>query len=223
MITISPSLLAADFARLKQELDDIEKGGADMLHLDVMDGHFVPNISFGLPVIAALRKVSALFFDVHIMISQPMRYLQELKEAGADLVNFHLEAEGDPGEIIDAIHALGMQAGITLKPGTPAEEVLPYLDRVELVLVMTVEPGFGGQKFREEMMPKLHEIALCARRRGLDKLIIQVDGGVSRDTIAVCAKNGANSFVAGSAVFGRPDYAKEIAGLRELAQTTEVD
>lgn len=217
MITISPSLLAADFSRLGQELEDIKKGGADMLHLDVMDGHFVPNISFGMPVIAALRAASDLLFDVHIMISQPQKYLTELAKAGADIITFHLEAEGDPGETIHAIHKLGKRAGICLKPGTPAALVLPYLHRLELVLVMTVEPGFGGQSFMTDMMPKLAEIATAAQRQGLHDLMIQVDGGIGWATIGQCAQNGANSFVAGSAIFGKGDYGTQIATLRSLA------
>ncbi|MEG2073397.1 MAG: ribulose-phosphate 3-epimerase [Angelakisella sp.] len=208
MITISPSLLAADFARLGVELQNIKLAGADMLHLDVMDGHFVPNISFGMPVIAALRKVSDLFFDVHIMISEPQKYLAVLKGAGADLITFHCEAQGDP-------------AGISLSPDTPVERVLPYIAKADLVLVMTVVPGFGGQKFREDMMPKLAAVAARAAELGRDDLMLQVDGGITRDTIGICAQNGANSFVAGSAVFGSGDYKEKIAALRLCARSRE--
>lgn len=222
MAVISPSLLAADFSRLGQELDSIKKGGAEMLHLDIMDGHFVPNISFGMPVIASLRPVSDLIFDVHIMISEPLKYIEELAGCGADIITFHLEAEGDAGATIDAIHALGKKAGVSIKPGTAAAEVLPYMDKADLVLVMTVEPGFGGQKFRSDMMPKLKEIAEKAKELGRDDLLIQVDGGVSRDTIALCAANGANCFVAGSAIFGKADYRGEIAALRAAAEAPEV-
>ena len=217
MITISPSLLAADFTRLNQELADIKAGGAEMIHLDVMDGHFVPNISFGMPVINALKKVSDLIFDVHIMISNPQQYLEELKKSGADIVTFHLEANGDPSETIDKIHALGMKAGIAISPDTDGASVLPYLSKIELVLVMTVIPGFGGQKFRADMMPKLEMISAKAKELHLDQLMIQVDGGVARDTIAQCGANGANCFVAGSAIFGKPDYKEEISTLRCLA------
>ena len=218
-MTFSPSLLAADFTRLQQELDHIAAAGAQMLHLDVMDGHFVPNISFGMPVIASLRAASSLLFDVHIMVSDPLRWLEPLQKAGADIITFHLEATDNPQQVIDAIHALGMKAGLSVKPGTPVETLLSYLPSLELALVMTVEPGFGGQKFMAEMMPKLTAIAAEAKRLGKADFYVQVDGGVARDTIATCAAAGANCFVAGSAIFGKPDYTLEIAALNQLAES----
>ena len=215
---ISPSLLAADFARLDRQLDAVAKGGADMLHLDVMDGVFVPNISFGMPVIASLRRVTDLFFDVHIMIVEPQRYVEALAKAGADGITFHVEAAEDPGAVIDLIHRQGIKAGITLSPDTPAQAILPYLDRVELALVMTVKPGVGGQSFREDMMPKLEAIADRARRLGREDLILQVDGGIDERTAPLCAARGANCFVAGSAVFGTEELGGAISAIRQAAQ-----
>ena len=211
---VSASLMCADLLDLRGSVRELERSGVDWLHCDVMDGHFVPNISFGMPVIKCIRPVSDLFFDVHIMISQPQKYITDLKKSGADLVTFHVEAEGDPAETIRMIHAEGMKAGISVKPGTPVEVLAPYLDEVELVLVMTVEPGFGGQSFMEDMMPKLRWL----REHCRPDTVLQVDGGINRRTIAVAAAAGADCFVAGSAVFGKEDYGTEIAALRELAE-----
>lgn len=217
-IKISPSLLAADFSRLAEELAAVEAAGADMLHLDVMDGVFVPNISFGMPVIASLRKVSGLYFDVHIMIVDPIRHIDALAKAGADGITFHIEAADDPGAVIDKIKAHGLRAGITLRPGTAVEELLPWLEQVDLALVMTVEPGFGGQSFMKNMMEKVTAIRREARRIGKSGLIVQVDGGVDRNTAGICAGAGADCLVAGSAVFGKNDYAEEIAAIRAAAE-----
>ena len=213
---ISPSVLACDFARLGQEVAAMQQAGADMIHLDVMDGHFVPNLSFGAPVIASLHRHTTMFLDVHLMISDPLRYVEDFAAAGADLITFHLESDSDPGATIDRIHGLGKKAGIALKPATPAQAVLPFLDRLELVLVMTVEPGFGGQSFMAHQMDKLGQISRACREAGL-QTDLQVDGGIDLATAPVVAAHGANVLVAGSALFGRPDYQKAVEELRASA------
>ena len=213
MIKVSPSVLACDLSKLCDEVKSIELAGADMVHIDVMDGMFVTNISFGLPVIASLRKNSDMFFDVHLMIEKPERYIARFIEAGADLVTFHYEATEVCEDNLDLIHSYGKMAGISVKPGTPVEAVYPLLDKCDLVLVMTVEPGYGGQAFMPETLEKIEKLRAEIDRRGL-KVDIQVDGGINEQTGILVKKAGANNLVAGSYVFKAEDKEVAIDSLR---------
>ncbi|MCI6647630.1 MAG: ribulose-phosphate 3-epimerase [Oscillospiraceae bacterium] len=216
MVKIAPSILSADFCRLGAEVEDIRRGGADYVHVDVMDGIFVPNISIGIPVVKSLRNSTDMFLDVHLMIDRPHRYVEEFCKAGADLVVFHVEAD-QPQDLLAAIatvKAMGKKVGLSVKPKTPAEVLRPYLDQLDLVLVMTVEPGFGGQSFMHDMLPKI-----AALRQMIDEMNpgceLEVDGGVDPNTAPLCKQAGADVLVAGSAVFKKPDRAEAIRAIRE--------
>lgn len=213
MLHICPSILSADFSWLQQDCENALAAGADMLHFDVMDGHFVPNISFGAPVLKSLHKaLPDVFFDVHFMVDHPAMFVEQFAAAGAGLITFHYEACDFPMALIDKIHALGCKVGICIKPGTPAEAVFPFIKKVDLVLVMSVEPGFGGQRFMPAALDKIRAIRAECILQERD-LLIEVDGGVNAETGRDCVKAGANVLVAGSAVFGAPNIRKAVADL----------
>ena len=215
-IIIAPSMLSANFACLESDLKKVEKGGAKWLHIDVMDGHFVPNITVGPVVVSNLRKVSRLVFDVHLMINDPEKYIGAFKDAGADLITFHIEAVKNPAALIKKIKALGIKAGISIKPKTKAEVLYPLLKMLDLVLVMTVEPGFGGQSFMSDMLPKVK--ALKSRINKYNpKCYLQVDGGINNETAIACVSNGANVLVAGNSVFRAKNPALAVRSLLTAA------
>lgn len=213
MIKIAPSILSADFANLERDIRKVHS--ADYLHVDVMDGVFVPNITIGIPVVQSIRKATDMILDVHLMIDRPVRYVEQFCQAGADVVTVHVEADSgeNTGRALDLIRAQGKRAGVVLKPGTPAEAALPFLDKCSMALVMTVEPGFGGQKFMEDMMPKLRTLRRWIDERGLD-CELEVDGGVDPVTCRTVIANGANVLVAGSAVYKAQDIPVRIQELR---------
>lgn len=216
MMKISPSILSCDYGKIAEELKDMELAGADYMHIDVMDGHFVPNLTLGAPVIKCIRKATDVPFDVHLMISEPLKYIDDFCDAGADIITFHTECDSPIGETIEKILSRGVKASLTVKPKTPVEDIFPYLDKLSMVLVMTVEPGFGGQSFMEDMMAKVSALRNEINARGLD-CEIEVDGGINEKTIAVAAAAGADVFVSGNALFSSADRKAAVEKFKAIA------
>ncbi|USG67663.1 ribulose-phosphate 3-epimerase [Brevibacillus ruminantium] len=214
MVKIAPSILSADFARLGEEIRDVEQGGADWIHVDVMDGHFVPNITIGPLIVDAIRPVTALPLDVHLMIEEPDRYIPQFAKSGADWITVHQEACRHLHRTIYLIKEQGVKAGVVLNPATPVATIEPMLPDLDIVLLMTVNPGFGGQKFIHSVVPKIRELRRMLDERGLRHVEIEIDGGVNAETARLCAEAGATVLVAGSAVFNQKDRASAIAAVR---------
>jgi len=211
---INPSLLAADFGNLEREIRRVEQAGAQILHLDIMDGHFVPNLSIGVPVVEAVRRITKLPLDVHLMLSEPQKYVKPFCDAGADIITVHIEVLDDPRPLLDEIRQLGAAAGLAINPPTPIAQLTPFIRDADLILTMSVMPGFGGQSFDTVALEKIAFI----RDHVASNTLISVDGGVNENTIADCAKAGANLLVAGTAVFGAADYVKQMRRLANLAR-----
>lgn len=207
---INPSLLAADFANLERDIRRCEEAGAEILHLDIMDGHFVPNLSFGVPVVTAIRRVTKLPLDVHLMLDNPKQYIKPFREAGADYLTVHIEIAPDPTELLSEIRRLGALPGLSLNPPTPIEAILPFVGQCSLILVMSVMPGFGGQSFNPVALEKLRKLkSVCS-----PEMLLSVDGGINEKTISLCADAGANLFVAGTSFFGADDLKKQMQFLK---------
>ncbi|MFP8781769.1 ribulose-phosphate 3-epimerase [Planococcus plakortidis] len=217
MIKIAPSILAADFAKLGQEVQEVEKAGADWIHIDVMDGHFVPNITMGPIVVDALRPLTELPLDVHLMIENPDRYIEDFAKAGADYITVHVEACPHLHRTIQLIRSFGVKPGVVLNPHTPIETIQHVLEDIDLVLFMTVNPGFGGQKFIHSVVPKVAALSQLIKDKGLS-VDIQIDGGINEETIVPCAQAGANVFVAGSAIFGKQDRTQALQAIKKAGQ-----
>lgn len=215
MIKIAPSILASDFGALRDDVLAIEKAGAEWAHIDIMDGHFVPNLSMGPDIVKSIREASGLFFDCHLMVENPRMFVEPFVKAGAELITFHQECVEDLDELIDYIHSFGVKAAVAIKPATSEETIFPVLHKLDMVLVMSVVPGFGGQKFMPEVLDKVKNIRAHKDGKNID---IQMDGGINAETAALAAKAGVNVFVAGSAVFAKPPYVETIAQIRKNAE-----